>query len=129
MDQLTISGMSMPRSLWIGRDDRQDNSPIVRPKGCIDIRGYNGEVTITGLSAGAVSIDPTRHFVVPSSLAAGVDWTELGFEGLSLWKIFAKKVALGFGEEGVFNLPQPGTKSHSVFHSERARLVEAGYLT
>ena len=111
LDGVIVRG-SRPRRLWIRPYEASAARVDSQPQ--LDITGYLGEVSITGVGTSRLRLDPTRHVVVRADWLQTVDWQGLGLSPLSFWRIAAKKVAVEQSVEGVFSVPKSGSRRAAI---------------
>lgn len=79
----------------------------------LDISDYSGEVSITGVPASLVKINPDRHVVIKAELLGAVDWKSSGLGPLSYWRLMAKKVLAENAVEGIFSFPSETASNYA----------------
>jgi len=131
MRNVTIQGKRYPRMLWIKRwIDAESSSavPLTGENSSLDISGYLGEVSITGILVEKIRINPELHVKVYAEKMKAVDWASLESGRISSWRIAAQKAAYEGSGEGVFSLPSPKSRNYERSMAELKQLRDAGYL-
>jgi hypothetical protein len=125
-----VIGKKHPKMIWIRPEDkgniiRSDCSGIYVS---LDISEFDGEVSITGIHADKVKVNPTKHVVLKAELLESLNWKELGISGLSYWKLMIKKIIADKSEEGIFSLPPKSGKNYERSMRELEVLRNQGYV-
>lgn len=130
MDNVKIVGNNKPAMVWVRRqsDEEVESDAYDDDHIALDISGYSGEVSITGIPAKFVKRNPEEHIVIDVRLLESVDWKGLGFSSLSYWKLMAKKVAAAKAKEGIFSLPPKSGKNYERSISELDILRREGFV-
>lgn len=106
LDRVLVSGQKQPPMLWIKAPAREpcvlDYSSV---EWCLDIRDFHGEVSIAGPPAEKILRDPLRHVLLDRATLAQLDWSSLGIDALSYWKIMAKKYRESSAQACVVSTP------------------------
>lgn len=131
MENVKIIGSNKPAMVWIRRQSENEREPHSYENDCIalDISGYSGEVSITGIPAKFIKRNSEEHILINAGLLENVDWKELGFSPLSYWKLMAKKVAADKATEGIFSLPPKSGRNYERSMSELAVLKREGFIS
>ncbi|WP_050028403.1 hypothetical protein [Verrucomicrobium sp. BvORR034] len=129
MRNVTIQGKESPRMLWIRPSGKAEllRSTHACKGGCsLDISGYNGELSITGIDVKRVRIDPQLHVKIDLGKMNTVDWKSLGIGGLSYWRLMARKVSADGATEGIFSMPSKESRNYEKSMAELDLLRKAG---
>ena len=120
LENFIISGNKSPSKLVIRSQlDESNIDEVGSGVGTsLDISDYSGEVSITGVPANLVKINPDRHVVVNADLLGAVDWKSNGLGPLSYWKLMARKVLAENAVEGIFSFPPETASNYSRSVSE-----------
>lgn len=113
MLNVKIEGGECPKMVWIKPSlEAQLRRPIpCKGDGCsLDLSGYAGELSITGIDVNTVRINPQLHVKIHVERMNAVDWQSLGIGGLSYWRLMARKVSADGAISGIFSVPS--TKVH-----------------
>lgn len=131
LDNVKIIGENRPSMIWVRSQIETDEPACSYVDGHItlDISKYFGEVSITGIPANTVKINPEAQVIIDVKLLDIVDWKALGFNPLSYWKLMAKKVLAEKSQHGVFSFPPESGRNYERSMSELAILREEGLVS
>ncbi len=129
-DNVKIASVSYPKTLWIRpeREDYSDENNSSCGNLFLDIVDFRGEVSITGLPADKVKIDSDKQVVIRADLLRKIDWKKLGLNGLSYWKLMARKVDADHSFEGIFSMPPINSRDYERSVKELKILKELGHV-
>lgn len=89
----------------------------------LDISSYRGDATVLGIPAGAVGRDPERHVLVLAAWQSqAAAWKEAGIGPFSHWRIWVKSLQSHGVMEGIFTLPDAGSRGHAETLAQRETL-------
>lgn len=131
LENFTISGNKCPSVIVIRRQsDGSKIDEIYSGIGtALDISDYSGEVSITGVPANIVNINPDQHVVIRAELLSSVDWKSNGFSPLSYWRLMARKVLAEKASEGIFSFPSKTANNYAQSVSELDILRKQGVVS
>lgn len=130
MENLKVFG-AKPKMLWIkpetkvaaGKSKQRKNVSFI-----IDISGYEGAVSITGVPLNKIIFHPEKHVPLTYALHEEIDWEALQISKVSFWKLMIRKIKADGAEEGLFSLPPKTSKNYERSMQELAILKAHGHI-
>lgn len=131
LERVVIKGRRSPKRVEI-KPHNDDRSGLFERYGdidlALDLSDFYGEVSVIGVPADKVKINPDQHVRIMCDRFDNTDLKALGIGGLSYWKLIAGKVAGAGVREGVFSLPSKKVRNYEKSMNELKKLVEAGVI-
>jgi hypothetical protein len=129
MRNVTIEGRYRPKMLWIRPSIGAEAGMAGRNEECaLDITGYTGEVSITGVDVNGVKTNPDQQVKMRLEAIRSVDWKSLQGGMLGYWRIMAKKIEADGAREGIFSVPAKESRNYDKAMADLEFLRKSGFV-
>ena len=130
LDRVVIRGRAKPKMICVSAPARAYELPDCRDvEWCLDIREYDGEVSIAGPPGDKILRAPGRQVLFDNAKLVDVDWETLGIHALSYWKILARKSRGSGAAAAVYSTPLASGRNYERSMRELEILRSEGILS